>query len=41
MMKKCEICERDNWEGMICGIHKVCDKCVRQLVDEYFNRKSD
>ena len=37
----CEVCDRDNWEGIKCSKHRVCNSCIDSIVEEYFERENN
>jgi hypothetical protein len=32
----CEVCDRDNWAGIRCSNHRVCNACIDSILEKYF-----
>jgi hypothetical protein len=37
----CEVCDRDNWEGIRCGKHRVCNSCIDSILEKHFERENN
>ena len=41
VMSTCDFCFKTDWDGIHCGVRKVCTSCLNSILEKQFERENN